>query len=195
MIDFDMVDLEHALTVYYLPAVFVGAFLFGESVIITASFLAAQFGWPLLPLFGLSLTGTVLSDIGWFYGGKFLMRYAGRWERYRTKYQATLAYLEKLAGSRPFLVLLFIKFLYGTRIITIIYLSWRQITLKNLLVFDTIGSAIWLALIIGIGWLAGKGIANFIPVVDTAQKLLISLVLVVVISKLALWLTSFLGKR
>ena len=176
------------LSTYQLPAIFIGSFFFGETVIITAAFLSAQGIWAPGNVFWLSLAGTMASDSLWFLFGHYVFTLLGKWEAYKDKYAKFALRLEKISGRRPFLALLFIKFLYGTRILTIIYLSLRKISFGTFTLFNAIGTVIWLSVIIPIGWLTGKGIADFVPIFNKLEYGLIFLVLVVAAFKaITLW--------
>jgi len=91
-----------------------------------------------------------------------------------------------------FLSLLFIKFLYGTRIMAILYLSMRRMRFLTFLLFNTIGTIIWLVAIILVGWLAGKGVANIDEIYQRFEFVLMTLVLLLVCYKM---LTIWLGKK
>lgn len=176
------------LSSYQIPAILLGTFFFGETVIITAAFLSTRGIWSPIDVFWLSLVGTTLSDSLWFFFGQYLLDAAHRWEKYQPKYRKLADMLEKISGKRPFVSLLFIKFLYGTRILTIIYLSLREIRFSIFLIFDTLGTIFWLAVMILIGWLAGKGIADIIPIFNKLEYALLVLVLLLIIVKIiSLW--------
>ncbi len=180
------------LSDYQLPAIFLGAFFFGETVILTAAFLAGQGLWGVGNVVLLSLLGTLAADTLWFLFGKGTFRLAHRWEAYRRKFQPFVEKLDKVTGKRPFLALLFIKSLYGTRILTIIYLSARKIGLPTFLLFDALGTFLWHAVLIGVGWLAGKGVGDFSLALSGFQYALPVLLLVIVSFRL---LSAWLQKR
>ena len=148
-------SIVNLLSAYQLPAVFFGAFFFGETVILTAAFLAGQGTWSIESVFWLSLAGTVTSDSLWFLLGQTFFKFTKRWEKYQDQYQTFLIKLEKITGQRPFLSLLFIKFLYGTRILTILYLSIRKVRYATFLLFNTVGTILWLSVMIFVGWWEG----------------------------------------
>lgn len=179
------------LSIYQLQAIFWGAFFFGETVVIAAAFLAAQGLWSIHNVFWLSLVGTIVADSLWFFLGQHLFKHK-RLEKHRQKHQSALSKLETLAGEKPFLALLFIKFLYGTRILTIIYLSMRKVKFSLFLLFDTIGAIIWLFVILGIGWLAGKGIVNMLPLFKKIEYILLVLVIILILFKLG---TTWISKK
>lgn len=184
------------LSLYQLPAIFIGSFLFGETVIITAAFLSAQGLWSPINVFWLSLVGTIASDSLWFIFGRRILLFFHRWEKYKEQSEKLLVTLERITGKRPFLSLLFIKFLYGTRILTIMYLSVRRMSFPTFAIFDTIGSALWLTAIISIGWLAGKSIVNLVPFLNKFGYALLFLIAIILIFRFATtWLTKKLTKE
>lgn len=174
---------------YHQAAVVVGSFFFGEAVIVTAAYLAAKFNWPLFPLFAAAFAGTLVSDILWFMAGHMLFVRLQLWQRYEQRYHKIISAIERITGKRLFLCLLYIKFLYGTRILTLLYLSWRKLPFSQFLIYNSLGTALWLVVILSIGWVTGKGIINLIPAAATLQYVLLGVVVLFVISKLfAYWI-------
>lgn len=179
------------ITQYGQWAVLLCAFSFGESVIISAGFLAAT-GVLLLPnVYILALIGTLISDSIWFLFGHLILSRPKRLQQSSERYQRVVSRIEHITGDKPFLILLFMKFLYGTRILTILYLSHRKLGFGTFLFFDAIGTMVWLAVMLGIGWLAGRGITNLFPQAKQLQYAFTILVAAAIISKLVtLWIKS-----
>lgn len=76
------------------------------------------------------------------------------------------------------------------------YLSMRKMKFLTFAVFDTIGSTLWLAVIISIGWLAGKGIINLVPFLNKFEYALLFLILVVLIFRFGtIWLSKKITKE
>ena len=179
------------LSWYQMPALFLGAFLFGETVVLAAAFLAAQGLWSAWTVWWLTLLGTLSADALWFFYGQKILSFFHRWEIYRRYREKFLAKLERTTGTRPYLSLLFIKAVYGTRILTIIYLSLRRVNFLTFLVFDAIGSAWWLGVIVLFGSLAGKSITELLPIVDNLEYAALAIVLIVVIWRIIFsWLSQ-----
>ena len=175
-------EIINFLITYRLVAIFIGAFFFGETVILAAAFLAGQGRLDLAAVFGLSFAATIISDSAWFLLGQKILAWFNRLDKYKAQSQKLIDKIAQYTGKKPFLSLLFIKFLYGIRVIAIIYLSIRKISFKTFVIYDSIGSFIWLSTIILIGWLAGKSIISLGPnlnKVEFAVGLFIILVLVV----------------
>lgn len=74
-----------------------------------------------------------------------------------------------MTSRRAFLALLFIKFLYGTRIITIMYLSIHRLRFRTFFLFNAIGTFLWLLVMVTIGWYASVRIDGDIPDIKKFQ--------------------------
>ena len=172
------------LHTYNLWAIFFGAFSFGESIILSSSFLAGQGIWTIWDVFWLSLAGTVLSDAIWYLLGQVLLGNSKLYDKYIAKHADAFAKVEKRIIKKPFLVLLFIKFLYGTRILTIVYLSIRKIGFIKFLIFDTIGTLIWLPVVMSVGWFGGKGIARAGVLYSRVEYSIAALAIILIVYKL-----------
>ena len=95
-------------------------------------------------------------------------------------------------------MLLFIKFLYGTRILTILYLSMQRLRLGTFLLFDLIGTMLWLAVIVSLGYLVGRsvGIEGVVTSVQKAEvALLLLLALFFVVRFGSKWITRRFSNR
>ena len=171
-----------------MPALFVGSFLFGETVVLAAAFLSSQGLWSAWTIYWLDLLGTLASDALWFLYGQKLLTFFHRWEKYRRGSEKFLRALEKLTGSRPERSLLLVKAVYGVRIFTIIYLSVRKVNFRTFMAWDAIGSALWLGVIILFGRLAG----NSIGTIDKLEYAAAAIVLIIIIWRL---IFTWISKR
>jgi membrane protein DedA with SNARE-associated domain len=184
--------LIEILTLYQMPALFLGSFFFGETVVLAAAVLSAQGLWSCWTIFWLSLLGTLASDALWFLYGQKILSFFHRWEKYKSGSEKFLRTLEKLTGARPHLALLWIKAVYGVRIFTIIYLSVRKVDFWRFILLDTIGSAWWLGIIILFGRLAGRSISDFVPVINNVEYAAAAIVLIIIIWRI---LFTWISKR
>lgn len=177
------------LYAYEFPALFFGGFFFGETVIIPAAFLAGQDILSLTEVFWVTYLGTVIADTLWFFAGPSLFRFAHRFERIAAKSEAVIKKVDILYGDQPFRALLVSKFVYGTRVLTVIYLSFKQISAARFLILNLLGTFVWLTAIVAIGWLAGKSIVNLIPILsDVKYALLLVVALIVLLKVVPTWL-------
>ncbi len=177
------------LTRHHLLMTFLGAFFFGEGVIITASYLSEGLGWNIAGVAAAAFLGTLIADTAWFGLGKILHdSFPVRWQRERDRAEKLI---HALTGERPFLALLFIKFLYGSRIIMILYLAARRVPLRLFVLYDALGTSLWLAVMITLGVLAGKGLGNAESIVSIVQMAVAVFVASIILFRLfALWLTK-----
>jgi membrane protein DedA with SNARE-associated domain len=166
----------HYLQVYQLPAIFAGSFFFGETVVISSAFLAGQNLWSVWNVFWICFLGTIISDTLWFVLGKNFNAKIESHEKHGSRYRKVIAKVNKYVGGRIFLALLFIKFLYGTRILTIFYISARKVSFWKFTLFNSLGTIIWLVVIIGAGYLAGKGTANYLGSLSQVKYVALALV-------------------
>lgn len=162
--------------------VFVGTFFLGESVVLAASALAAHGSWSVAAVAGWAFAGTVASDTLWFRTARLgLDRWstgakAGRLSR------ATVR-LDRLTGDHPHRALMFVKFVYGTRIASIAYMAVRGVPAHRFVVFDAIGTCIWLAVMIPIGWAIGLGLDRLGADLKRVEWLVVGIVLVVAVGR------------
>lgn len=161
--------LIQLLITYQLPAIFLGSVIFGETIVLAAAFLAGHGWWSVYAVFFITFAGTMFSDSLWFYLGRKLSRKSHEWEERQEKYRKLLAFLERMTSRRAFLALLFIKFLYGTRIITIMYLSIHRLRFRTFFLFNAIGTFLWLLVMVTIGWYASVRIDGDIPDIKKFQ--------------------------
>ena len=168
------------LTLYQVPALFVGAFFFGEAVILAAALLAQDGLWNIWTVFGVSFVATVVSDAICYYIGSTIFFKKKWFLKYENKYKGMVELLDNKVSQRPYLSLLIIKFLYGTRIVTILYLAVKEIGFWKFLLFDIVGTFVWLVAILSIGWFAGMGIGS-IGLYHRLISLLVGLVICILV--------------
>ncbi len=174
----------HFLQVYQFPAILVGSFLFGQTVVIAAAFLAGQNLWSVWNVFLICLLGNVISDAMWYFIGTHFTTWIEKHEKHGARYKKVIERINKYVGKRVFLALILIKFLYGTRIFTIFYMTARKLNFWKFMVLNTLGTIIWLAAIIGAGYLAGRGTANYLGTLTDIKFVILALVAFILLYKL-----------
>jgi len=167
------------LITYKIPAIFIGAFFFGETVIITAAFLAGQGLWSVYEVFLISLVSTVISDVVWFYFGEYILQKTHRWEKFWYHKEKAVAKLDEMLGEHHHYHLLYLKFLYGIRIFAIVYFAHKKLPIRTFTIYDTLGTAFYHALIIAGGFLAGKGATHIAPYINQLEYGIIAIILLV----------------
>lgn len=184
-----MEPLTALLTAYQIPSVFVGALFFGDSVILTSSYVAGHLSWSPIPIFLAALLGTIVSDTVWFFfGARLLTRFSD--SRFlKNEREKMSGFVQRLVGERPLAALIMVKFLYGSRIAMILYVASRGMSFATFSFFNAIGTIVWLVVFIPLGYLAGKGIGASFPYMSVVPAALAVLVISIVIFRvITLWM-------
>ena len=197
-----MGNLEDAilywLTSYKIPATFVGSFFFGETVILTAAVLAFRLDWSVTSIFITAVVGTVISDLIWYGLGKRLLdasraKKSGLAKRYEKHVEAVS---KAISIKRPFTILLYFKFFYGTRIITLIYLSVHRMKWRELVIFDTIGTIVYHAVLFALAFLTASGVYGVLDAFHEYTLMLTSILIsLLIIKAITIWITKRTEKK
>jgi membrane protein DedA with SNARE-associated domain len=114
-----------------------------------------------------------------------VLKFSHRFEHISKRSEALLKRLDELYANQPFRALLVSKFIYGTRFLTVVYLSLERVSALRFLVMNFLSTFLWLVSIVAIGWFAGKSIFNLIPIISDVKYALLFIVLLVISLKLA----------
>ena len=156
------VFLESALRDYGVWVVLVGTFLTGELTILTAFILVAQ-GWLTAEsVFFFAVLGTLMADFFWFTIGRLFPGWMKNLKAYKSLSGVPWLTWE-LKLHHQALVLLIVKFLYGFRWITIVYFAVGTIKTREFIIFDIVGTVIFVAVLALIGIPTGYGITSVLP--------------------------------
>lgn len=171
--------------------VFIGTFFLGESVILAAAALAAQGTLSVWSVAGWAFAGTVLSDTVWFTSAGRGISAVNRDEDRASRLARHGQRLDRWTGEHPHRALLFIKFVYGTRILSITYLAWRRVAPVRFVGFDAAGTAIWLAVIVPVGFFGGRGLElSGVDLTRFEAGLAVAVVVAVLVRALLVWWRS-----
>lgn len=156
-----------------------GSFLGGEETIIGITALLTHQGVPLWKPYVFASIGTLCSDT-------LIATLA------KTKFYDHLANMRLIKNAHFILeqrvakndktgirTLLISKFIYGTRIFTMLHISKNKVTLRQFILYDFVVILTWLIPITIIGWLAGKGIAAATTALHRVEIGILLLVLVI----------------
>jgi len=158
-----------------------GAFLGGEETILVLSFLSGQGIIPAWIVFLACTLGTMSSDIFWYFLGKSkAIDWILRRKYFSSGYAKVNWAYDRLTRYNTIGALLMGKFLYGTRILTIFYLSRGKMNLKRFCGYNALIVLIWSAVIVPIGWLAGRGFSLFLDILKDFQ-FIVGIIIILVI--------------
>lgn len=138
--------------------VFLGAGFGGEVAVISLAFLSAQGVFSPVSLFVVSFSGTLCADSLWFLLGRTKTAEKIVGHRYAINTIVVIfEAIKKISRGSHLLAFIFAKFLIGTRIVVIFYVSKTRIILKKFLQNDIPAIIIWLFTLGLIGYLSGLG--------------------------------------
>lgn len=149
-------DLATLIDSYGYPALFIGTFLEGETILLLAG-LASHRGYMSLPVvMATACCASVLGDQLYFWIGR----------RYGSALASRFTWLEQGAARVRHLLhrfhtplILSIRFLYGLRIAGPIALGMtREIPWRRYLILNLIGGVIWAIAIAGLGFVFGSAL-------------------------------------
>lgn len=177
--------------------IFFGVGFGGEVAVISLSFLSAQNVFSLFPFLVIGVLGTLTADSIWFWLGK--TRTAGKIvdHRYATyTISVIMEAIRKISRGNHLLAFIFAKFLVGTRIVVILYVSKTNIAFKNFILNDMVAILIWLTTLTSIGFLSGLGfsyISKILKNVYAGIGFVVLILLVIVMAQI--WLKKFFTKE
>lgn len=179
------------MTSYHSWIILAGTFVFGDSIVLAASGLAAHGQWSVGSVILWSFLGTLISDTMWFkLADRTLQKIMSDPAREAAFVRMT-ARMDRWVGESPHRGLLFVKFLWGTRTLSIVYMASREVSTRTFVLFDAIGTLLWLAVLVPIGFLAGHGVANLSADLTRLEYALpILLVLAIVLQRGRTWILN-----
>ena len=85
--------------------------------------------------------------------------------------------LKAFSGKKALMILLSTKFIYGTRILTIIYMGIKGMSFKDFLFNDFLIGLIWMSIIVLLGWFAGNSFKVILGLFKNVQLAILSIVI------------------
>lgn len=149
--------------------------------------------WTLIIFFYI---GIVACDIGLFKFGQIKsLSYFKRHKLIYKGYQKVTYILKKYSKNKDMVILFFSKFVYGSYAPLIMHFGRRGMKFKKFLIADLIINAIWIIILVPIGWFAGKGLRLFLGIESSINwAILFALLLVVILYLLKKVFTLFISK-
>lgn len=142
---------------------FLAALIGGEEIMIPLAFMVGTGLWDFKTLLIACFLGTLVSDTLWFLLGRHGLQKTKLFKKHEDKYKKVVEFLNKISKNN-FIVLLVTKFLYGTRIFTILHFGVSKISKSKFLLMNSVVIMVWLPIALGIGWFAGKGSSLFLGI-------------------------------
>lgn len=178
----------------YAAAVsFFGIGIGGEAAILTLAFLSARDIIPLWIVIIFGFLGTLTADCLWYFIVKYkVFLKIKNWKAISKRYKLLEKKIEKISLKNDFFILLIAKFLIGTWIITILYLSAKDLSLNKFIKIAIPAGLIWAVWLSTIGFLAGKG---FYILLDLFKSIQIALVFLAFFAILFYLLSNWISNK
>jgi membrane protein DedA with SNARE-associated domain len=171
--------IPQLLSDYGYLAVFVGALLEGESVLMLAGY-AAHRGLLSLPtvvviaFFGATLGDQMFFLIGRRFGRELVVRWPGFEER--------TVRVERLLLRYHAWVIMGVRFAYGLRIAGPIAIGMSALPAWRFFLFNAIGAVVWAPLIAGVGWMFGHALEQILGDMRRYEALGLALLVVAIVA-------------
>ena len=146
------------------------------------AFLSGQGVMPLYIVFAGSIIGTIVSDTAWFFLSR--TRAADRmisYKHFSVWYAKVKSIFDKITKNNIIIAILVGKFLYGTRIVTIAYLSRERINYYKFCLYNFVIIVLWTLVIIPIGYLAGEGLGKTMTIFQDFEKVVFYLIVFIIL--------------
>ncbi len=177
-----IITLTPVLSTYGWIITYCASVLWGDATILTLAFISAQGTFPIWIVFVFGFLGTLTGDCLWFLLTKLnFWKKVKRWNKFYDKYKKIDERIQRLGKRSDLTVLIITKFLYGTRILTIIYVGLKKISFRKFLLYDGIATVFWIIAMAGIGYATGKGFQIILNVFKNVQLALALLIVIIII--------------
>jgi len=185
-------NFEHLVISYGYPAILIGTFLEGETILILGGFAAHQ-GYLELPLVMLAgFLGTFFGDQLYFHIGR---RKGIEFIEERPHWQVRTDRIFHLLHRHQVLLILGFRFVYGIRTVTPFILGASGIGVARYLVLNLIGAIVWTVAVCALGYFVGQAAEHFLQQVKHYELWIFGGIIILGASAWIIhWLVSKRGK-
>lgn len=168
--------LDALVARYGYPAILVGCFLEGETILVLGGF-AAHRGLLWLPGVMLcAFLGSLASDQLFFYLGR---RHGAAFVARRPRLQAGVARARTLVERYDTLLILSFRFLYGLRNVTPLALGMSGVPALKFAALNVVGAAVWAVAVGALGWFVGSAAKQLLGHLERYEVRVVAAILAV----------------
>jgi membrane protein DedA with SNARE-associated domain len=177
---------------FFYPIALIGSIISGNIFVLFLSTLAGQGSLSIFKVWIMALAGTLIADTIWYNLGKtnFINKIA-RDRRTIYNFYTIKKALTKSQEKNNFTVFLVSKFIYGMRVLTLMYAGRRHMHADHFIKYNYTATTIWVTFIVSIGFLAGKGFTKLFEIFNSMIQTIATFLIILAIIYL-IW--YFLGK-
>lgn len=175
---------------YGILILILSGILGGEEVILSLVFFSAMGLFPLWWVLVFVTLGEFMSDFAIFSFAK-LKRFekVKKTERLTKIYEKVDTFIIKVSKGSTFLAILYSKFIYGTRIMTLVYLSSKKVRWQEFIVSDFLVLMVWMSITVTVGWFVGTSVKQLGSIFKNLEfTLLLLLVFIIFVIFIKKWI-------
>jgi membrane protein DedA with SNARE-associated domain len=182
-------NIELIIVTYGYPAILMGTFLEGETILVIGGFAAYQgylsLGWVITAAF----IGSLMGDQLFFYlGCKHNQKVLARWPSWKFRAEKVHNLLDRF--NTP-LILAF-RFFYGMRTVTPFAMGMSAVSTRKFIILNGIGALVWAVVIGSGGYLFGHVLESVIGKVRHYELRIMGLI---VATGILVWILHFFFRR
>lgn len=173
-------SVETLLAHYGLAAVFVGAGLEGEAVVVAGGVLAHHGAFPLAAAMAAAAAGSFVADQAWFFAGRRFHDH--RWVR-RAHAKPAFARAIGFFHRYPIGFIFAFRFVYGFRVVSPIAVGSTDVSTRLFVIVNLISATVWGVAFSALGYVSGRAVERLIGRLrpDTPALLMIAGVVLLLI--------------
>jgi membrane protein DedA with SNARE-associated domain len=183
-------SVSHSHLFIYLSVLAVG-----ESAIFLCSLFVVDGTLSFYSVLLFSYAAVLTADVFWFIVGRYTPLDVLP-DRFR---QRSTSFIRKILtfvfGDRVFLPILFLKFFYGTRILSILYFARTPLPFVRFFIYDALGSLVYVLLIMLLGIASKTTLSAFFPNMSVEVLLCAGVLICLVIFLLLKTISSLVHKN
>lgn len=148
-------------------AVFVGTFLEGEAILVTAGFFAARDYLDPIIVTIVAFAGAYLGHTFWFWLGRAHgVKLLDRFPRMKRHFGKGVRVFERYGAA----AIIITQWLYGLRITCAVIIGMSRISVIKFLVYQALSCALWAVVITAAGFYFGRAIESVLGRVEHIEK-------------------------
>ena len=147
-----------------------GGLFAGEEFTLFLAFLSSRGYYPIWIVYVFSFIGVFIMDFLFYQFGRsrFVHKFF-RFKFFEKAYSFINLFVQKITYKHKFLILLYTKFIFGTRLISLIYLGIEKTSYRTFLITDFFVTLLWTGVIVTFGYFIGKGYSILYNIFKSVQ--------------------------
>jgi len=161
---------------YFFIIAVIATMLWGDASMVLFSIISTTLGLPFILVLIAGYIGATIGDTIWFLAGYKILPFFIDHHLFSKGYKKIVNVIEAVAHKNITVTLTIVKPLYGTRIITILYLANKKIGVWRFMRCNALALMFWALYMGGLGYLVAKGfrfIFNTFKSIQLALSLLV----------------------